>query len=154
MRRPRSFIYFEMHNSENQLALAELKFSYTVYPQLLKLSNTQQANEMLLKLWEQECQCKEQKRYVLFLDYEEQFITWKHLPNSLNIAHEIAGMALACNAKGIIISHNRLNYPKPNFADKTLVTKTFRICECMMIEILDYLIITPNQCVSYKASIL
>ena len=60
-------------------------------------------------------------------------------------------MALACNAKHIFISHNRLNYPKPNIADKTIVDKIFKICERMMIEILDYLIITPNACVSYKA---
>lgn len=65
-------------------------------------------------------------------------------------AREIAGMAIACNACSLIISHNRLNYPKPSIADKTLIAQTYKMCNRLALKILDYLIITPNDCLSYK----
>lgn len=89
-----------MHIPENQFSSAELKFSYTDYPQLLKLNDTYQAGEVLLSIWKEECQYKEARRYVLFLNSQHQFIAWKNLPNRLDCgycAREIGGMAIACN---------------------------------------------------------
>ncbi len=143
-----------MQTPKNQFSSAELKFSYTDYPQLLNLSDTYRSGEVLLSIWKEECQCKEARRYVLFLDSHHQFIAWKNLPIRLDCgycAREIAGMALACNAKNIIFSHNRLQDARPNATDKILTAKTFELCESIAVEILDYLIITPNECLSYRA---
>ncbi len=143
-----------MRNEKNKFSSAELKFSYTDYPQLLKLNDTYRSGEVLLTIWQEHCQCKEPKKYVLFLDSKNQLIAWKNLPIQLDSGYcsrEIAGMALACNASSIIFSHNRLRGAKPNNADRMLIVKTFKLCERILVEILDYLIITPNECVSYKA---
>ncbi len=143
-----------MHNSKNHLALAELKFSYAHYSQILKLENTSQAGELLLKLWQEDCLCNERKKYCLFLDSANQLIAWKHLPDSLDYsfcAKEIAGMAIACSASSIILSHHRLHSAAPNSADRALIDHTFKMCERIAVEILDYLIITPSECVSYNA---
>lgn len=143
-----------MYNSKHQFASAELKFSYTHYPQLLNLNDTYKSGEVLSAIWEEDCQCAESKRYILFLDSQNQLIAWKNLLMDLDggyCSREIAGMALACNAKSIIFSHHRIRDAKPNVTDQMLVTKTFELCERIMVEILDYLIITPNECLSYKA---
>lgn len=141
-----------MHVPE-KFTQAELTFNYHHYPHFLKLADTYQAGDVLLKLWQEECRCTQSKKYVLFLDAKNQFIAWKHLANTLDdgyCAREIAGMAIACNASSIILSHHRLHSSTPNQSDKTLIKKTFEICEQFRLEILDYLIITPQECLSYK----
>lgn len=141
-----------MHIPE-KFTQAELTFNYNHYPHFLKLADTNKAGQVLLKLWQEECQCSQARKYVLFLDANNQLIAWKHLASTLDdgyCAREIAGMAIACNASSIILSHNRLSSPTPNQSDKTLIAKAFEICEQFRLEILDYLIITPKECVSYK----
>ena len=145
-----------MRNSKNQFSHAELKFSYAHYPELLMLGCTFQASDLLLKLWNEQCKCAEPRRYVLFLNVKNQLITWKQLPVDVEntyhyYAREIAGMAVACNASSIILSHHRLTTTKPNLGDKELMAQVFKICGRFAIEILDYLIITPTQSLSYRA---
>lgn len=132
---------------------SELRFNYNHYSQFLKLEDTLTAGEFLLKLWKEDCKCSQPKKYVLFLDSKNQLIAWKHLSTTLDhgyCAREIAGMAIACNASNIILSHHRLNSSTPNKADKDLLTNTFKACEEYKLDILDYLIITPEKCLSYK----
>lgn len=146
-----------MHNSNNQFNQAELTFSYNHYPNPLKLKDTFKAGDVLLKLWKEDCQCTQAKKYVLFLDSKSQLIAWKHLTITLDdgyCAREIVGMAIACNASNIILSHHRLNSSTPNQIDKNLIAKTFEICEQHSLEIVDYLIITPLECVNYKVWLL
>jgi DNA repair protein RadC len=146
-----------MHIPKNNLALAELKFSYSNFPQVLTINNTTEAANVLLALWNQQCQCKEPRRYVLFLDGKNQLIAWENLTMNFEqgyCAREIAGLALACNARSVIFSYHRLDNSTPNATDRELVVSTFKICETILVDILDYLLISPNEHLSYKAWLL
>jgi DNA repair protein RadC len=142
-----------MRNSKKQFAMAELTFCYSAYPKHLNLNTTHKIRQLLLRLWQNDCQCQQARCYVLFLDAQGQFITWKALSPCTShngYAREITGMAMACHASSIILSHNRLYGAKPNMADRTLISHVFVLCEYLSIEILDYLIVTSNQCTSFK----
>jgi len=69
-------------------------------------------------------------------------------------AREIAGLALACSAKSVIFSCQRFDNTVPNDDDKDLVIDTFRLCETILVDVLDYFIITPTEHLSYKAWLL
>ncbi len=91
---------------------------------------------------------------LIAIDMNNKLIVWKHLPDTLDYsfcAREIAGMAIACNASSIILSHHRLHSAEPNSTDRALIDHTFKMCERIAVEILDYLIITPSECISYTA---
>jgi DNA repair protein RadC len=142
-----------MHNFQNNLAAAELKFSYTNFSQVLRLDNPAQATDLLLALWNEQCQCKKPRRYVLFLNRKKQLIAWENLTMNLDekyCAREIAGLALACSAKSVIFSCHRFDSIVPNDDDKDLVIDTFKLCETILVDVLDYFIITPTEHLSYK----
>ncbi len=150
------FYYFSMRKPKNPFSSSEIKFSYYHYPELAMLNSTIQLREILLTLWAQQCQCNVPKRYVLFLNSRNQFIAWKHLPIDLEYryyyyANEIAGIAIACNAKSVVLSYNQLNRLVYDSIDECLVNQTIKNCKAVKVAVIDYLILTKNEWFSFKS---
>ncbi|MGF1924838.1 MAG: JAB domain-containing protein [Bacteroidia bacterium] len=140
---------------KNKFASIELKFRYFHYSDLLMVDSVVCARELFLSLWEQECQCKRPTRYVLFLNFRKQLITWKRLRVNVEYsyyyyAREIAGMAVACDASYVIMSHQQLAVSLVSEADKNLQDKTIDSCRRVGVQVLDYLIVTPPSCAASK----
>lgn len=142
-----------MRTPKNQIALAQLKFSYQHYAQFLNLKATANTSNFLLQLWKEDNGAIQPKWYVLFADADGQLITWHCLQNTINInecVRNIVGLAKTCNATRLVLAHHRLFNHKPNQTDQLWLSKTFEACERSCLDIIDFLILTPKNYYSFR----
>lgn len=91
---------------------------------------------------------------MLFVNQNHEVFCWQKLKRqakSINCIQQLAGLAVACNAYGILV----LNYCdvktiKVNQLDELLVNSYFTTCSKLNIEIIDYVICNEQTHYSFR----
>jgi len=90
----------------------------------------------------------------MFVNEKYQVFSWYELTQqeqSPNYIKQIAGLAIACNAYGILIlNYCDIKLIKANEFDKRFLESCFNICEELKIEIIDYVICNPQTYLSLR----
>jgi len=143
-----------MQPTKNQIALAELKFSYQALKQPLDVSKAKFSFKFLKRISGKPLPNYENEQYVLFVNEKRHVFSWYKLQDFGmvgNYIQQIIGLALACNASGIIIL--KYNDERPLFidsVDELFVSTCFDTCEKVKIDIIDYIICNPKTYLSYR----
>ncbi|MGN8056354.1 JAB domain-containing protein [Pedobacter sp. 22163] len=143
-----------MRTQKNQIALTELKFSYQALKRPLDVSKAKFSFKLLKRISGKPLPNYENECYVLFVNEKRHVFSWYKLQDFGivgNYIQQIVGLALACNAYGIVIL--KYNDERPLFIDSVnelFVSTCFDACEKMKIDIIDYIICNPKTYLSYR----
>lgn len=143
-----------MRTQKNQIALAELKFSYQALKRPLDVSKAKFSFKFLKQIGGKPLPNHENERYVLFVNEKQHVFSWYKLQDFGivgNYVQQIIGLAIACNAYGIVIL--KYNDERLLFIDSVnelFVSTCFDACEKVKIDIIDYIICNPKTYLSYR----
>ena len=143
-----------MRTQKNQIALTELKFSYQALKRPLDVSKAKFSFKLLKRISGKPLPNYENERYVLFVNEKRHVFSWYKLQDFGivgNYVQQIIGLAIACNAYGIVIL--KYNNERPLFIDcvnELFVSTCFDACEKVKIDIIDYIICNPKTYLSYR----
>ncbi|SDG71944.1 RadC-like JAB domain-containing protein [Pedobacter terrae] len=145
-----------MQPTKNQIALAELKFSYEALNRPLDVSKAETSFNLLKQLRSRPLSKDKVEWYIMFVNENHQVFSWYELTKQKqnpSYVKQIGGLAIACNAYGILI----LNYcdiirVDANELDERFLKSCFNTCEELKIEIIDYMICSPQSYLSLRES--
>lgn len=143
-----------MRTQKNQIALAELKFSYQALKRPLDVSKAKFSFKFLKRISGKPLPNHENERYVLFVNEKRHVFSWykfQDFRKGGNYVQQIIGLALACNAYGIVIlSYSDERPIVIDSVDELFVNICFDTCEKVKIDIVDYIICNPKTYLSYR----
>ena len=132
-----------MRTQKNQIALAELKFGYQALKRPVNVNKAKNSIKFLKQLRCKPLPGNACNWYALFVNQQHEVFCWHKLQQAetANRIHQMVGLAIACNAYGILV----LNYCdvktiKVTPLDELFVNTCFTTCENLRIEIIDYVI--------------
>lgn len=143
-----------MRTQKNQIALAELEFSYQALKRPVNVNLAQNSTQFLKQLRGKPSSGKACDWYVLFVNQSHEVFCWyklKRQAKPINCIQQLAGLAVACNAYGVLV----LNYCdvksiKVNPLDELFVNTCFNTCAKLNIEIIDYVICNAQTHYSFR----
>lgn len=143
-----------MRTQKNQIASAELMFSYEALKRPFYANEAKSSTNFLMQIFSKSLPTKECEFYVLFVNKQCKAFCWYRLPENAKadvFAQQIAGLAVACNAYGVII-FNCCNMDKISISnlDALFIDICFKACERAGIEIIDYVVCTPTTHFSFR----
>lgn len=143
-----------MRTQKNQIALAELKFSYQALKKPLDVATAQSSYQLLAHLRNGHFSNDKLELYVMFLNEKQQAFSWYELTGqklASKCLNQMVGLAVASGAHGILIlsycDNEHLSFHK---LDEYFVQSCFNICVDHKIEIIDYIICSPNNYLSLR----
>ncbi|MFW0718831.1 JAB domain-containing protein [Pedobacter sp. N23S346] len=91
--------------------------------------------------------------YALFVNLQNEVFCWYNLRNISDtdrVTQQVVGLAIACNAAGVILVQSHLEKTTFNTFDRLLVLSIFETLELRGLDFLDYLICDNNTFSSFK----
>jgi DNA repair protein RadC len=134
---------------------SELKLSYRLTVLSKPIISSADACQFFRKVWSRELINLQEEFYLLFLNQNNEVISWRHINTGTSKTCEIdIKMALACSllcmASNVIIAHNHPSgNVKPSKDDLFITNKLFRALDMLDIKLLDHLIISQNSFFSF-----
>lgn len=143
-----------MQLTKNEIALAELKFGYHTLKRPVNVNLAKNSTQFLKQLRGKPSSGKACDWYVLFVNQSHEVFCWyklKQQAKPINCIQQLAGLAVACNAYGVLV----LNYCdvkniKVNPLDELFVSTCFNTCAKLNIEIIDYVICNAQTHYSFR----
>lgn len=143
-----------MRTQKNQIALAELKFSYQALKRPLDVSEAKFSFKFLKHIVCKPLSRYENEKYALFVNETHHVFAWykvQEYGKAGNCLQQISGLAQACNAYGVVL----LKYCNEKAividdVDELFVNLCFDTCEKLQIDIVDYLICNSRTYLSYR----
>ena len=136
----------------DKLTEIQVKYSRRVSAkQQVKIGNSQDAFKVLWSLWDMDTIAYQEAFIILLLNRANGVIGYRWISTggitgTVVDARHIFGVALKCNACGIILAHNHPSGSnQPSSADVAITCKLKNGGQLLEISILDHLIITPQK---------
>lgn len=121
----------------------------------IKISCPADCVEFFTNIWDKELFNIQEQVYVLFLNEENNIITWRHLNTgsanaSIVDTKLVIAIAITCLASKIVIAHNHpLGSPTPSKEDITLTRKIIKAASCLDVSLVDHIILSNNGYYSF-----
>lgn len=138
------------------LEVAEIKVSYCTNDNpKFKINSVDKAYSLLMSLWDMDTIELQEEFKVLLLNRANEVLgiyplSKGGITGTIVDQRLIFGVALKCNATGIILCHNHPSGNlKPSDADVTMTNKIKKCGQLFDIDLLDHLIITKNGYYSF-----
>jgi DNA repair protein RadC len=147
-----------MQPTKNQIALAELKFSYQALKRPLDVSKAKFSFKFLKYIACKPLPKCQNEQYILFVNEKHHVFAWysmQEFGKAGNYLQQMAGLAQACNAYGVVL----LKYCNQKTividdVDKLFLALCYDTCEKLNIDIVDYIICNSQTYLSYKGKCL
>lgn len=147
-----------MKNTAEDFKICEVSVSYSTpikASQRPRLSNSQEVNELLLRVFDQNT--VELKEYfkVILLNQANKVLGVHNLSEGgitevIADIRQIMQIAILTNATGIILSHNHPSGNRePSQEDKKLTNQVNQACNIMNIRLVDHIIVTTENYYSF-----